>query len=226
MVTTERYLQLQEGRNSDVVISPIVNGTVVAAYILPVIAEPIKVSYPQGLRKDKIIDVGEVVSFEHRKPRTITIDSFFPENNESYVNPLSLEANGSVLSPKLWANRFIRFGGTPIYVIISDMGLSGIYIINDFHIVLEGSVGKELNYHLSFIQYVETRIRSLGQDGINVIALKNGIRDTANRYLFEKYDSITKMARKTGISEEELISKNDISNLGRLAEGDLLILDR
>lgn len=217
---------LPEGDPSSVIISPIFNGSVTNAYILPVIAEPIRIGFPQGNRRDIIINVGEAVSFEHRKPNMISINSFFPETDDTYVDKLSLNPDGSITPPQHWVKRMRAFENRVLQITILNTGITGKYIIDDFHITYQGGVGKEIGYSVRFVQHQVIRIRALGETGVLGVRERFPEFEIANEYLVKGDDSLIKIARKTGVPVQELINRNAISNLDEDLTNQILHLRR
>ena len=219
-------MKLEEGKASEVVISLIRDGVPARVFVLPVITSPIRIQVPQGTRKDKIINVGEVLSWEHIKPYTISISSFFPQTNEDYVNRLSLERDGSLLKPTLWDARMKRLQGVPLWIIIASMGIAGRYLMTNYAPRQEGGVGAEIAYDVMFTQYVETGIRALGQNGLVEITTPKYSYNRSNVYVARKNDSLTKIALKTGTLAEDLIDINQITNIDNIEENRELLLKR
>ena len=201
-----------------IIISVIENGVFGTPYVLPVSPERIDAPEPQGLRRDRIINVGEVVSFEIRKPREINFSSFFPAQNDTYVNYLSL-VGGEVEPPVDWLRRIRTFHNKTLQVVIPEMAITGQYKISDFRPYMQGGVGAEIGYDISFVQHQQVQIRAVGQSNAIAGTLPRALNIGAHEYVPKLSDNLAKIAQKVGLSPERITELNKVGNIQTIEAG-------
>ena len=200
-------------------------------YALPVTPSIITIADPQDIRRDVIINLGEIVDVGIRKPLIVSFSSFFPEFRDTYYNPNAYNLE----DPMVWVNRFKSFRRSPIDIEIPGLGIKGLYLLSEFIYKRVGGVGKDIEYSVKFVEFQSIGIRRTDLDNSSVLEVTNINRSkgltAASFYLAKRFDTWTSMGNLFGISPVELMKINDrvnkydlrVDDAIRIANGDFYI---
>ena len=187
---------------------------------IPVVPSIITINKPQGVRKDIIINLGEVTDIGVRRPSMISFKSFFPVLKDTFVNP---KADISI-EPLDWVKYFEGIENSVILFGITGLEIRGDYILDDFMYKRVGGVGDDIEYSVRFISHVPVDIRRAdlaSQPGVSVLNpfISRGI-STASSIEIGRHESWVTAGRKMGINPHDLLAINNRINLYNLHPGD------
>lgn len=200
---------------------PIINSSILA---LPVTPSIITVNQPQGIRRDIIVNVGEVADIGNRKPKNVAFSSFFPEHFDTYVN-----AFRSHLSPSEWVNNFDILRGFYFPLVVTGLNVNGLYILGDFNYKQVGGVGGDIEYDVNFVQYRPVAIRNVNineEFALEVSNVRNVVTSTQEEqsYRIRRYDTWSSIAARFGLTPNELRLYNNRINIFDLIVGDIIYI--
>ena len=194
--------------------------------IIPVTPSVISVDNPQGVRKDIIVNVGEVADIGVRKPDMVSFSSFFPQHQDTYTNfNFHIEP---IQSPMDWVNRFLLLKDSFFKLTISGLGINGLYILDDnFSYKIVGGVGYDIEYSAKFIKYQPISIRNTNvneEAALEVNNIRNvfSSRNKGESYTVKINDTWSSISNKYNISSNELRLYNHKINIFDLIVGDII----
>ena len=188
---------------------------------LPVTPSTITIDKPQGVRKDIIVNVGQIADIGVKRPKMISFNSFFPRHYDTYVNPQSL--SGSIQTPDDWVKEFERFEQQVLDLVITqphiygteNKGIAGKYLLDHFSIKHIGGRGGDIDYSARFIYHESVSIRRVDVSGSTPVEVTNVRQNTAQiarNYFVREEDSLITISRVTGVPVDELMAQNGIRN--------------
>ena len=200
-----------------IAVAKIVNSRIRDFWNLPVTPTSITISDPNDVRRDVIVNFGEVTDIGIGKPSQISFSSFFPVFDDTFtigaVNP-----NGTMITtPDEWITRFKSLKQKIILLNIMGMNISGKYIMaDDFTYRSIGGTGGDIDYTVSFLEHKPVSIRSASPGSENILLIDNrenyGLEET-QVYLVRENDTWSSIANKFKVNTIDLAKHNRVSNL-------------
>ena len=198
--------------------------------VLPVTPSIITVGRPQNNRKDVIINIGEIADIGRSMPEMISLGSFFPAHNDTYVHPASNpEIREGLYSPESWLQYFGLLEQRKLHLIITSMAVGGLYLLDDFSYKKIGGTGGDIDYNVRFIEYTPIFIKAVDIDNEVAIEVSNTRNIQAdslrnNQYAVKLNDTWSSIANRFGVTALELRQRNNRINLYDLVVGDILTI--
>ena len=194
---------------------------------LPVTPSIITVDNPQGVRKDLIVNVGEVADIGPRKPNMVSFSSFFPQYQDTYTNITPFIPPEP---PIVWVKRFELLKDSFFRLVITGFNINDLYILdNNFSYKMVGGVGDDIEYSVKFIRHQPLAIRNVNineEFALEVGNIRNvfSSRNNEERYTVKINDTWSSIANKHNTSPNDLRSYNNKINIFDLVVGDIVFI--
>ena len=160
-------------------------------YNLPVTPEEIRVNDGTRIIRSSVLSIGEITQLGERRAKSISFSSFFPEYNDTYVNPIAttvdlfslpgpqedlglldieervnaltnIEVPGRLLhDSSQWIDIIQELRRNPVSVIITFPYIQQKFLISDFEYSAVGGGGREIEYSIDLVAYRDISIRTL-----------------------------------------------------------------
>ncbi len=223
-------------------IGPLIGGIVQPQYQIPVTPNTVRITDSTNVTRSRVIGIGEIAQIGSRNLKRFVLNSFFPTFYDTFTTEhppqkhalpekLGLTVQDRldfyVPQPLVWVERFLSMRDIPLKVVISGINVDENYIMNNFSWGAVGGEGSDIQYSASFIEHKELSIRAVdfGQPGdpIQVSTFAPFIPGSG-LYTVNEGDTWARIYQITGVSPQDIMRANGITNTFFLQPGIVLLL--
>lgn len=227
-------------------VGPLVGNIAQPQYQLPVTPEVVTISDSTQLTRSRVIGIGEIAQIGSHNLKRFTINSFFPRFYDTYTTehfnhqavehlPPGLiedfietqQTHKYFPSPLIWVERFLSMRDIPLKIVMSGINVDEDFIMNNFTYSSVGGEGEDIQYSASFVEHKPLSIRAVdfGQPG-DPIQVHTFVPFVPGSSLYEvnEGDTWARIHQITGVTPQEIMRINDITNAFFLQPGVVLLL--